>query len=83
MIRKNGFKRPFHKLQVVSWVYVIILFSMFAFMVIPLLDRKPKIIVSILYALSLFLVILSGFFCTAADPTDPALKESLQATILS
>ena len=83
MIRKNGFKRPFHKLQVLSWFFTIILFGIFSFMVIPILEQRFQLIVSILYPVNLFLVIISAYFCTAADPSDPALKESMQAKILS
>ena len=83
MIRKNGFKRPFHKLQVMSWFFMISLFGIFSYMVIPILNQQLQLIVSILYPVNLFLVVLSGYFCTAVDPSDPALKESMQAKILS
>lgn len=83
MIRKNGFKRPFHKLQIMSWVCILALFGIFCFMVLPILEHRQKIAISVLYTISLFIVIFSGFLCTASDPTDPALKESIQAHILS
>ncbi|OMJ67196.1 hypothetical protein SteCoe_35704 [Stentor coeruleus] len=82
-MRKNGFKRPFHKLQVISWVYLSYLFCIFSFMTITLFPYPLKTILAIGYAGLLFSVILTGFWCTYIDPSDPALFEAAQAKLLS
>lgn len=74
-MRKNGFERPFHPLQLLSWVVFgldVLIFCMFS---LPLVETDiAKIIVSSCYAFSVLALVGATVKATACDPTDPALK---------
>ena len=82
-MKKNGFKRPFHKLQITSWVYMCYLFSIFSFMTLSLFSNAEKLVIGIIYGASVLVVIITGFFCTYIDPTDPAIAEASRSVLLS
>ena len=82
-MKKNGFKRPFHKLQIVSWVCMCYLFSIFSFMTLSLFSNTQKLAIGIVYGTSLLFVITTGFLCTHIDPTDPAIAEATRSVLLS
>lgn len=82
-MKKNGFQRPFHKLQIVSWVYVLFMIGIYGFLVLPLFPYQIKVIVGMLFTCNLIMLVTLGFVCTYIDPTDPAVKEAKRAEILS
>ncbi|OMJ87487.1 hypothetical protein SteCoe_10822 [Stentor coeruleus] len=82
-MKKNGFQRPFHKLQIVSWVYMLFMIGIYGFLVLPLFPYQIKVIVSMFFTCNLIMIIVLGFICTLIDPTDPAVKEAKRAEILS
>lgn len=82
-MRINGFKRPYHRLQIVSWVYMGFIVACFACIVLPLLPYNIKVLVGMGFTASLVLVVILGYICTYIDPSDPALLEAAKAQVLS
>ena len=82
-MRRHGFSRPFHKLQVISWFYFAYLFLSFSVTTLPLIPNREKLVVGLLYGLCTLSVVLAAVFCTLSDPTDPAIAEVARATFLS
>ena len=83
IMRINGFRRPYHKLQIVSWVYMIFIVSCYSFLVLPLLPYNIKVITGMAFTSNLILVLVLGYICTFIDPSDPALMEATKAELLS
>ena len=82
-MKKNGFNRPYHKLQIGSWIYVIFAMTCFVFLALPLLSYSISVIIGIFLAILFLLVIIQWYICTYIDPIDPALIEAEKAFILS
>ena len=82
-IRAHGFKRPYHKLQILSWVYLFYLVSVFSLMTLTLFPNDIKLLLGILYGICLLLVFISGVRCTQSNPIDPAINEANIAKLLS
>ena len=59
-MRKNGFKRPFHKLQIASWVYMTFIVTTFSFLALPILPNHIKVVTGLLFASTLITVIILG-----------------------
>lgn len=79
MPRQNGWEKPFHGLQVVTWiVFPVFIASFFAFYT-PLLEMSAAILGTAAYAIASIVVIYSAFKCTSIDPADEAIQaRSLQ-----
>ena len=82
-MRTHGFKRPFHKLQIITWLYLTYLFSSFSFMTLTLFSYSIQVLLAVIYSIVLLFVLTLGFFCTYSDPTDPAISEASKAKFLS
>jgi len=74
-IRLHGFERPFHPLQVASWVVFgsdVICFCMFA---IPLIRTAAmQLAVSTCFAISVGILVLACVKATGKDPADPHVR---------
>jgi len=75
-VRRNGFQKGPHPLQVISWC--VILFNIFTSVVVilPLLETHQKvtfkqIIFCCIFYTSQVWVVFLGYVITASDPTDP------------
>lgn len=76
-VRTNGFERPFHPLQVISWVvfgsdvFIYIVFCL------PLIDTAgAKVVVALCYIVSVVVLVLATVKATACDPADPHVRLS-------
>mmetsp|Transcript_43168 Transcript_43168/g.120098 ORF Transcript_43168/g.120098 Transcript_43168/m.120098 type:complete len:358 (-) Transcript_43168:296-1369(-) len=74
-VRTNGFERPFHPLQVLSWavfgsdVFVYIVFCL------PLIDTVgAKVLVALFYISSVVILVLATVKATSCDPADPHVR---------
>ena len=75
-IRHNGFERPFHPLQIISWIVFGYNLLIFYFVDMVSLSYNP-ILVVLLSILYLVLSIGVVYYCvkaTKADPSDPTIK---------
>jgi len=74
-MRAHGFERPFHPLQVLSWIVFsvnVLLFLIFGF---PLVDTDvAKVSIAICYATSVLVVVLATIKATNCDPADPHVR---------
>lgn len=71
-MRSNGFQRPLHTFQVLSWIVFgsdVVLFAVFC---CPLLGTFGPV-VAIFYGLSVFVVVFSAFKATQCNPADDNL----------
>lgn len=74
-IRLNGFERPFHPLQVVSWVVFGVDVISFCVFVIPLIRAAiAKLAVATSFAVSVGVLVLSTVKATGKDPADPHIR---------
>lgn len=73
--RTNGFQRPLHPLQMLSWVVVsldVILFSLFG---IPLIEAQAlKVCVAVCFGTSIVVLVLAAIQATGVDPADPHIR---------
>mmetsp|Transcript_100641 Transcript_100641/g.285158 ORF Transcript_100641/g.285158 Transcript_100641/m.285158 type:complete len:438 (+) Transcript_100641:103-1416(+) len=74
-VRTNGFERPFHPLQVLSWVvfgsdvFIYIVFCM------PLIETTAaKVLVALFYVTSVIVLVLATIKATSCDPADPHVR---------
>lgn len=79
-VRNNGFERPFHPLQLVSWVVFgadVLAFLVFG---IPLVETTgAKMLVALCYVFSVCTLVLAAIRATGCDPSDPHVgKEDMQ-----
>jgi len=73
-MRTNGFERPLHPLQLLSWVVFGSDVLIFAAFCIPLLDHVAAHIgVSFCYALSVFWLVAATAKATRCNPADPTI----------
>jgi len=79
-LRRNGFQRPFHPQQVLSWVFFGLDVVGFALLGVPLLPGvAAQAVVAGLYGLSVFTLVLSAYAATRCDPRDPHLRPKATA----
>jgi len=79
-IRKNGFQRPFHPLQLVSWVVFGSDVALFAFLCLPILGgTASQVLVGACFFISVSIVVIGAAFATACDPSDPHIRDSADA----
>lgn len=72
--RKNGFQRPLHPLQVISWVYFGLKSVSFYLIVTPaIINMNLAYYISILsiYGMLIVLVVSLAVKATFSNPTDP------------
>jgi hypothetical protein len=79
--RKNGFERPFHWCQLLSWVVFGTDALVFCMIVVPLIETAPaKAIVAVSYAASVIVLVYFTALATSCDPSDPHLhREAVSA----
>ena len=80
-VRRNGFERGPHTLQLLSWVITAFNLLVALVVLIPPLSLSFKVIFCILFFSSKVLVVLYGYQTTVSDPTDPvstAHKKAIQ-----
>jgi len=71
-VKRNGFQRPFHPLQVVSWVVFGSDVAIFAALFLPLLEgHATQAVVGVFFALSVVSLVASAAHATKCDPADP------------
>ncbi|KAG1700850.1 hypothetical protein DVH05_011737 [Phytophthora capsici] len=69
-MRKNGWETPFHVLQLATWVVFPAVMALFFAFYTPILDQTPAIILSVVYAASCLVTVVSVVMCTGTDPSD-------------
>lgn len=69
-MRKNGWKMPFHALQLVTWVVFPVIMALFFAFYTPVLEETASIVASIVYALACVVTTVSVVICTGTDPAD-------------
>eukprot|EP00416_Gambierdiscus_australes_P045989 CAMPEP_0171107776 /NCGR_PEP_ID=MMETSP0766_2-20121228/67540_1 /TAXON_ID=439317 /ORGANISM="Gambierdiscus australes, Strain CAWD 149" /LENGTH=345 /DNA_ID=CAMNT_0011569167 /DNA_START=103 /DNA_END=1138 /DNA_ORIENTATION=+ len=71
-VRTNGFERPFHPLQVLSWVVFgsdVLIYLVFC---LPLIDTVgAKVLVALVYTASVVTLVFFTVKATSCDPADP------------
>ena len=75
--KRNGCARPFHRLQLLSWLIVSLLSSLFYSLLASALTSTGWLALTALYSLCLGLCLLFGLLCTIRDPTDLAVRKLL------
>lgn len=73
----HGFERPFHPLQITSWIVFTTDAVVFSIVGLPLLQygETVQIIVGTVYFLSILALIFAWLKATWCDPSDPHLKQ--------
>lgn len=73
--RKNGFQRPWHPLQIVTWaIYPVLLTHYFAFLVPLLWDHiAVKIVVIFFFSISAIAAGFAAYITCVTDPADDSL----------
>lgn len=69
-MRANGFGRPFHKLQIMSWVYIFSVPVVYYSMSIPVLPEAQQTIFTMITSVWYAGTLLFGFISTYIDPSD-------------
>ena len=72
-LKKNGFVRPFHFYQVLSWFISIFTAVCTLTLAIPLFPRPTREIHLSVFLCSLVSYLVLGFIVTHSDPTDPSI----------
>ncbi|KAJ0408935.1 hypothetical protein P43SY_002814 [Pythium insidiosum] len=72
-MRKNGWEKPFHGLQIVTWIFFPTLMGMFFAFYTPLLEASTSYIVSIAYGVLCLVVVFAVIRCTGTDPSDDSV----------
>ncbi|CAG9319830.1 unnamed protein product [Blepharisma stoltei] len=78
---RNGFTRPFHSLQLLSWVITFLLAGTFYTLTLPPLYLQMQILAGISYSIISISTIFFGFKVTYTDPTDPAVHAAFNSQI--
>jgi len=75
-VRFNGFQRPFHPLQLLSWVVFGGDVFLFCIVGIPLLQTAgAKVLVALCYGIAVSTLVLGAIRATAADASDPHIRQ--------
>ncbi|CAG9318014.1 unnamed protein product [Blepharisma stoltei] len=78
---RNGFTRPYHPLQVLSWAIVLILAGTFYSLTLPPLYLDMQVLSGISYSIISIVMCIFGFKVTSIDPTDPAVLAAFNSQI--
>jgi len=75
-VRTNGFERPFHPLQLLSWVVFgsdVLIYIVFC---LPIIDTVgAKVVVALFYVASVVILVLATVKATRCDPVDPHVQQ--------
>jgi hypothetical protein len=77
-VRSHGFRRPFHRLQVMSWFLLGFCFAVYVIFVPVLLDPKISLGMNILYFVTAGTYIFFWLVASLIDPTDSIVIEARQ-----
>ncbi|CAH0492168.1 unnamed protein product [Peronospora farinosa] len=69
-MRKNGWKTPFHVLQLGTWVIFPAVMALFFVFYTPILDKTLAIVLSLVYAAACLFTVIFVSICTGTDPSD-------------
>ena len=72
-VKRHGFSRPFHPLQMTSWLVTAFEITIAYGFVVGLLRGTAQVLYAVLFTLGEILVLVTGVLCTGSDPTDPAV----------
>lgn len=76
-VRTNGFGRPFHPLQVLSWVVSALDVAVYSFVGLPLLEPDAVMFfVALCYAASVIVLVIAAAKATGCDPIDPRVPRA-------
>jgi len=76
-MRVNGFGRPFHPLQVVSWVVFTMDVLVYAIVGLPLVEPLGAVaVVALVYGASVIIVVFATARATGCDPIDPRVRQA-------
>jgi len=74
-VRTHGFQRPFHPLQVLSWVVFGTDVFVYAVFALPLVETTgAKVVVALCYVVSVIVVVVATAKATSCDPADPHVR---------
>lgn len=73
--RSNGFAKPWHPLQVTSWVAFALFFIFFFVFLFPALPQPLNYILAVLYVILVGLVVTSAAIIMRSNPMDPCCPE--------
>ncbi|CAG9310305.1 unnamed protein product [Blepharisma stoltei] len=79
-MKRNGFERPYHVLQILSWILLFCFSGIFYFIMIPQLSGAGVIVTSAFYTVFLISAVVSAYLTTKCDPTDKLVKVQLEGT---
>ncbi|CAI2375187.1 unnamed protein product [Moneuplotes crassus] len=75
-LNKTGLTWPWHKFQIISYIFYILNIVLFYTVVIPSFDSEIKITFGVIYFLLVALTCIMSILATVTNPTDPTvLKE--------
>jgi hypothetical protein len=72
-MRKNGWKMPFHALQLVTWVVFPLIMALFFAFYTPVFQETTAVIASVVYAAACVVTTASVVVCTGTDPSDDCI----------
>eukprot|EP00164_Ancoracysta_twista_P003541 GFYU01004729.1.p1 GENE.GFYU01004729.1~~GFYU01004729.1.p1 ORF type:complete len:465 (+),score=90.72 GFYU01004729.1:54-1397(+) len=72
-MRKHGFERPWHTLQIISWFLFPSIVLAFSFLAGPFLPSPWNIILVTVHTLATAIIVPTAYICTTTDPSDPGL----------
>ncbi|TDH70476.1 hypothetical protein CCR75_000362 [Bremia lactucae] len=72
-MRKDGWEKPFHVLQLATWVVFPAAVALFFAFYTPILEKAPAIVLSIVYAAVCLFTVVSVAYCTGTDPSDDCI----------
>lgn len=74
-VRTNGFERPFHPLQVLSWVVFGTDVLVYIVSCLPLVETAgAKALVALSFAVSVVVLVVATVKATSCDPADPHVR---------
>lgn len=79
-VKRHGCTRPFHRLQLLSWLVIAALSSLFYVLLASPLTAPGWRVITALYSLLFGLCLLFGLLCTLSDPTDTAVKKLFEGS---
>jgi hypothetical protein len=68
--KKNGFGLPLHPYQLISYILTVFNLLIAPLVLLPLQSLTHKIMLTVLYFATQFVVFVLGYKATNADPTD-------------
>lgn len=82
-MRANGWKMPFHGLQLVTWVVFPVIMALFFAFYTPVLERTTAYVASAVYAAACLITTVSVVICTGTDPADDCvLRPSVGSSLV-